>query len=207
MGHFELKHPLILDKLTKMRNQETSSYIFRTNLFEITQLIAYEATKNFPLIDEPIITPVAPMVGQKLENKVVILPILRAGLGMSDALVQLIPTASVGHIGLYRNEETLKPTQYYCKIPSNISECDVIVCDPMIATANSVITVLDMICQLKPKSIRVIGLVAAPEGLTALKEKHPNIDVYVAAIDEKLNENGYIVPGLGDAGDRIFKTK
>lgn len=207
MAHFELKHPLILDKLTKMRNQETSSYIFRANLFEITQLIAYEATKNFPLIDEAIVTPVAPMIGKKLENKVVIVPILRAGLGMSDALFQLIPTASVGHVGLYRNETTLKPTQYYCKLPSCVHECDVIVCDPMIATANSVCSVLDLIKHHQPKSIRVIGLVAAPEGLAVLKQHHPEIDVYVAAIDEKLNEQGYIVPGLGDAGDRIFKTK
>lgn len=205
--HHTVNHPLILDKLTKMRDDKTPSIIFRNNLFEITQLIAYEATRDLELVDVPVNTPVASTIGKKLKNELVIVPILRAGLGMSDALVNLMPTASVGHIGLYRNETTLEPIKYYEKVPTTIKNADVIICDPMIATANSVMATIKIIEKYQPKSIRVVGLVAAPEGLAQLKQHFSHIHVYVAAVDEKLNDIGYIVPGLGDAGDRIFKTK
>ncbi|MDQ0513727.1 uracil phosphoribosyltransferase [Mycoplasmoides fastidiosum] len=205
--HLIIDHPLIKDKLSRMRDEETSSVIFRNNLYEITQLIAYEATKNFLISPKEIQTPVAKTIGYRLKNEVVIVPILRAGLTMSDALLNLMPNSSIGHIGLYRDEKNLVPIKYYEKIPTNVKNSDVIICDPMIATANSIISAIEIIKTYQPLTISVIGLVAAPEGLTKLKQVHPDVKVFCAALDEKLNDKGYIVPGLGDAGDRLFKTK
>lgn len=205
--HHLVDHPLIVDKLTKMRDLKTSSTMFRTFLYEITQLIAYEATKKLLTSDYQITTPLSPMVGKKLTHEITIVPILRAGLGMSDALLNLVPNASVGHIGIYRNETNLQSVKYYEKLPANIANANIIICDPMIATANSIITTINTIKPHHPRSITIIGLVAAPQGLEKLKQKYPEIDVYVAAIDQGLNDQGYIYPGLGDAGDRLFKTK
>lgn len=205
--HIIINHPLIKDKLTRMRDEQTPAVIFRNNLYEITQLIAYEATKNFELVNKRVKTPVDYMDGYVLKNDIVIVPVLRAGLTMSDALVDLMPNASVGHIGLYRNEKTLESIKYYEKMPLNIKKADVIICDPMIATANSIATAIQIVKKYNPLSITIIGLVAAPEGLNKLKFQFPNVNVYCGALDQKLNEHGYIVPGLGDAGDRLFKTK
>lgn len=200
-------HPLISDKLTRMRKIETQSTKFRDNLTEITQLMAYEVTKNYELIDIAIETPVAKTVGKKLKDKVVLIPILRAGLGMVDGLKQLIPTASIGHIGLYRDEETALPKEYYTKMPTSLKGSNAIILDPMLATGGSASEAIKIIKTYQPKTITFVCLVAAPEGLNKIKNEHPDIDIYVAALDEKLNDKCYIVPGLGDAGDRIFGTK
>lgn len=205
--HYLVDHPLIVDKLTKMRDVNTPSILFRNFLYEITQLIAYEATKGYKTVDQEITTPISKMIGKKLVNNITIVPILRAGLGMSDALLNLIPTASVGHVGLYRDEVNLQAMKYYEKLPNEITGSDVIICDPMIATANSVIKTIQIVKEHQPRSIIVIGLVAAPEGLSKVNQHYPDVPVYVAAIDQGLNDHGYIVPGLGDAGDRLFKTK
>lgn len=200
-------HPLIKDKLTRMRKVETQSTKFRDNLNEITQLMAYEVTKNYELIDIEIQTPITSMIGKKLKDKVVLIPILRAGLGMVDGLKQLIPTASIGHIGLYRNEETATPIQYYSKMPSSLTGGNAIILDPMLATGGSASEAINIVKKYNPKSISFLCLVAAPEGLKKLKEEHKDVNIYIGSLDEKLNENSYIVPGLGDAGDRIFGTK
>ncbi len=204
---FEIKHPLIQDKLTRMRNKETNSTTFRDNLQELTTLLAYEATKDMKLIDKEIETPITKMLGKKLENKICLVPILRAGLGMVDPLKNLIPTATIGHIGLYRDESSLDPIEYYSKMPKSIHESDVLVLDPMLATGHSCIKAIDIVKKYNPKSITYIGILASPEGLKNLELKHPDVNIYIASIDKKLNENGYIVPGLGDAGDRLFGTK
>lgn len=200
-------HPLIKDKLTRMRKIETQSTKFRDNLNEITQLMAYEVTKNYELIDIEIETPITKMIGKKLKDKVVLIPILRAGLGMVDGLKQLIPTASIGHIGLYRNEETTTPIQYYSKMPTSLKGGNAIILDPMLATGGSASEAINIVKQYKPKSISFLCLVAAPEGLQKISSEHKDVNIYIGALDEKLNENSYIVPGLGDAGDRIFGTK
>lgn len=200
-------HPLIKDKLTRMRKIETQSTKFRDNLNEITQLMAYEVTKNYELVDIEIETPITKMIGQKLKDKVVLIPILRAGLGMVDGLKQLIPTASIGHIGLYRNEETATPIQYYSKMPTSLKGGNAIILDPMLATGGSASEAINIVKQYKPKSISFLCLVAAPEGLQKISSEHKDVNIYIGALDEKLNENSYIVPGLGDAGDRIFGTK
>lgn len=200
-------HPLIKDKLTRMRKIETQSTKFRDNLNEITQLMAYEVTKDYDLIDIDIETPVAKMTGKKLKDKVVLIPILRAGLGMVDGLKQLIPTASIGHIGLYRDEETALPKQYYCKMPESLKGSNAIILDPMLATGGSASEAIKIVKSYKPRSISFVCLVAAPEGLNKIVKEHPDINVYIASLDEKLNDKCYIVPGLGDAGDRIFGTK
>ncbi|WP_391591978.1 Uracil phosphoribosyltransferase [[Mycoplasma] cavipharyngis] len=205
--HKILDHPLIKDKLTRMRDQNATSIIFRNNLYEITQLIAYEATKNFVLSSKEITTPMQKMTGYSLTNQVVIIPILRAGLTMSDALLDLMPNSCIGHIGLYRDESTLQPIKYYEKMPCNMEHSDVIICDPMIATANSIDAAINLVKKYQPLSISVIGLVAAPEGMAKLAANHPEVNVYCASLDQGLNDHGYIVPGLGDAGDRLFKTK
>ncbi|WP_318031930.1 uracil phosphoribosyltransferase [Ureaplasma miroungigenitalium] len=203
-----IDHPLVKDKLTRMRKKETVSTIFRTNLEELTQLMVYEATKDLTLKNILIDTPVVDQAtGFKLKNKICLVPILRAGIGMVDGVKRLIPTATIGHIGLYRNEETLQPIEYFKKFPHNISESDVIILDPMLATGGSVIAAADIIKKYKPKSIKFICIVASPEGIKNVQEAHPDVDIYAGALDEKLNEHGYIVPGLGDAGDRIFGTK
>lgn len=206
--HKIINHPLIKDKLTRMRKTTTVSTVFRTNLEELTQLMVYEATKDLELNEIEISTPVVDnAIGYKLKNKVCLIPILRAGIGMVDGVKSLIPTATIGHIGLYRNEETLKPVEYFKKFPKNISESDVIILDPMLATGGSVIEAVNIVKKYNPRSIKFVCIVAAPEGLANVEKVHPDVDVYIAALDEKLNENGYITPGLGDAGDRIFGTK
>ena len=201
-------HPLIQHKLTIMRNKYTSSKDFRELVSEIAMLMTYEITRDLPLKDVDVDTPICTTKAKKLAGKkLAVVPILRAGLGMVDGVVKMVPSARIGHIGLYRDEETLQPVEYYCKLPKDISEREVIVVDPMLATGGSAIDAVTQIKLRNPKSIRFMGLIAAPEGVEALTKAHPDVDVYCAALDEKLNEKGYIVPGLGDAGDRIFGTK
>lgn len=201
-------HPLIQHKLTIMRNKYTSSKDFRELVSEIAMLMTYEITRDLPLKDVEVDTPICTTKAKKLAGKkLAVVPILRAGLGMVDGVVKMIPSARIGHIGLYRDEETLQPVEYYCKLPKDISDREVIVVDPMLATGGSAIDAVTQIKLRNPKSIKFMGLIAAPEGVEALTKAHPDVDVYCAALDEKLNEKGYIVPGLGDAGDRIFGTK
>ena len=201
-------HPLVQHKLSLMRDKNCGTKDFRQLLEEIGMLMAYEVTRDLPLKEIEIETPVAPCKTHVLAGKKLgIVPILRAGLGMVDGMLALIPAAKVGHIGLYRNEETLEPVEYYCKLPKDIAEREVIVLDPMLATGGSAIDAITQIKKRGAKSIKFIGIIGAPEGLERLKATHPDVDIYLAALDEKLNENGYIVPGLGDAGDRIFGTK
>ena len=203
-----MDHPLIQHKVTLMRKKETGSKDFRNLLEEITMLMGYEITRDLPLEDVEIETPVAKMIGKQISGKKLgIVPVLRAGLGMVQGMLNLIPTAKVGHIGLYRDPQTLEPVEYYCKLPDDIAEREVIVLDPMLATGGSAVDAITQIKKRGAKSIKFIGIIAAPEGMQRLQEAHPDVDIYVAAMDEKLNENGYIVPGLGDAGDRIFGTK
>lgn len=201
-------HPLIQHKLSILRDINTSSKDFRNLVSEIATLMCYEATRDLPLHEIEIETPLCKCKAKSLEGKkLAFVPILRAGLGMVDGVLQLVPSARVGHIGLYRDPETLKPVEYYCKLPADITERDVIVLDPMLATGGSAIDAISMIKERKPRSIKFMGLIAAPEGIKALREAHPDVDIYLAAEDEKLNDHCYIVPGLGDAGDRIFGTK
>lgn len=203
-----IDHPLIKDKLTRIRKSTTESTKFRENLEELTKLMIYEVTKDFELKTIDIETPVAKTTGYKLKYNTVLVPILRAGLGMVDGVKALIPTAAIGHIGLYRNEETLKPVEYYCKMPPTITDSYTLILDPMLATGGSAIAAIDILkTKYKPRKIIFVCTVASPEGVKALKESHPDIDIYTASLDEKLNSDGYIVPGLGDAGDRIFGTK
>ncbi len=201
-------HPLIQHKLSILRCKETSSKDFRSLVSEIAVLMGYEATRDLPLEDVEIETPICKMTAKHISGKkLAIVPILRAGLGMVDGISSLVPSARIGHIGLYRDEETLTPVEYYCKLPKDISERDVIVVDPMLATGGSAIDAVSQIKLRNPRSIKFMCIIAAPEGVNAFVEKHPDVHVFCAALDEKLNESGYIVPGLGDAGDRIFGTK
>ena len=203
-----VEHPLLQHKLSILRNKQTGTKEFRDLVGEIATLLCYEATRDLPLEEVEIETPITMAKTKVLAGrKLALVPILRAGLGMVDGMLTLIPAAKVGHIGLYRNEETLEPVEYYCKLPKDIAERDVFVLDPMLATGGSAIDAIGQIKKRGAKHIKFIGLIAAPEGLKALHEAHPDVDIYVAAQDEKLNENGYIIPGLGDAGDRIFGTK
>ena len=203
-----IDHPLIQHKLTIMRDKNTGSKDFKELLKEIALLMGYEVTRDFPLQDVEIETPMQKMTAKKISGKkVAIVPILRAGLGMVDGLLTLIPVAKVGHIGLYRNEETHKPVFYYCKLPFDINERLVILTDPMLATGGSACDALDLLKEKGCSNIRLMCLVSAPEGIKAVQERHPDVDIYTASVDEKLNENAYILPGLGDAGDRIFGTR
>lgn len=203
-----LDHPLLQHKLSILRDERTGVKEFREIVSEIAALECYEATRDLPLEDVEIKTPVATGTFKQLAGKkLAIVPILRAGLGMVDGMLTLLPAAKVGHIGLYRNEETLEPVEYYCKLPSDIAERDVMVLDPMLATGGSAVDAIAQIKKRGAKSIKFLAIIAAPEGLERLHAAHPDVDIYVAALDEKLNENGYIIPGLGDAGDRIFGTK
>ena len=203
-----IDHPLIHHKLTLMRDKNTSSKDFRALLNEISLLMGYELTRDLPLTDVTVETPVATATMKKIAGKkLAIVPILRAGLGMVDGILTLIPAARVGHIGLYRDPETHLPVEYYCKLPNDVAERDLIVVDPMLATGGSSIAAIDFIKQRGCKSITLMCLVGCPEGVAALQEAHPDVDLYIAAIDDHLNENKYIVPGLGDAGDRLFGTK
>lgn len=203
-----IDHPLIQHKLTIMRDINTGSKDFRELLEEIALLMGYEVTKNFQLEDVEIETPICKMTSKMLTGKkVAIIPILRAGLGMVDGLRRLIPAAKVGHIGLYRDPESLKPVEYYCKLPADIQEREVIVTDPMLATGGSACGAIKLLKDKGAVNIRLMCLIAAPVGIEAVRNEHPDVDIYVAHVDEKLNNHGYIVPGLGDAGDRIFGTK
>ncbi len=203
-----IDHPLIQHKLTMMRKKETGTKDFRELLEEISMLMTYEITRDFPLKDVEIETPVAKCVGKELADtrKVCVVPILRAGLGLQSGVVNMIPAAKIGHIGLYRDPETLKPVEYYCKMPSDIAERTMLVVDPMLATGGSAAAAITMLKEKGAKKLILMCLVAAPEGVKVINDEHPDVPVYVAAVDEKLNEHGYIVPGLGDAGDRIFGT-
>lgn len=202
-----IDHPLIQHKLTIMRKKETSSADFRKLLEEITMLMGYEATRDLPLEDVEIETPIQKTVGKRLTGKkIAIVPVLRAGFGMVQGLLDLIPSARIGVIGLYRDPETLKPVEYYCKLP-NIENRSFIIVDPMLATGGSSVAAIQILKDRGVKDIRLMCLVAAPEGVDTVNKAHPDVKIYTAAVDECLNEHGYIVPGLGDAGDRIFGTK
>ena len=204
-----LDHPLLQHKLTILRDKNTGVKEFREAVGEIAALMCYEATRNLPTEEIAIETPVAPATSRVLAGKkLAIVPILRAGLGMVDTMISLIPSAKVGHIGLFRDPETHLPVKYYCKMPPDISERQVFLVDPMLATGGSVIAAIDILKnEYGCKSITLMNIIAAPEGIAAVTEAHPDIDLYVTAVDEKLNEHAYIVPGLGDCGDRIFGTK
>ena len=205
---YELKHPLIQHKLSILRSKKTGVKEFRELVSEISGLMCYEATRNLPVEEVMVQTPVATAKCYKLAGKkLAIIPILRAGLGMVDAMLDLIPSAKVGHIGLYRDPETHQPVEYYCKLPEDIGKRQVFVVDPMLATGGSAIAAIDFLKQHGCKQIIMMNVIGCPEGVKAVQEAHPDVDIYVAAIDEKLNEHAYIVPGLGDAGDRIFGTK
>ena len=202
-----IDHPLIQHKLTLMRCKETGTKDFRELLEEIAMLMAYEITRDFPLKEIDIETPVAKCKAKVLAGKKVgVVPILRAGLGMLNGVVNMIPEARVGHVGMYRDPKTLKPVEYYCKLPSDVAERTLIVVDPMLATGGSASAALTLLKEEGAKSIILMCLVAAPEGIKVINKEHPEVPLYVAAIDEKLNDKGYIIPGLGDAGDRIFGT-
>ena len=203
-----MDHPLIAHKIGIIRKKETGTREFRDMVSEIGALITYEATTDLKLQDVEIETPICKTTVKELAGKkLAVIPILRAGLGMVEGVLTMIPSAKVGHIGLYRNEETLEPVEYYCKIPKDCSERDVFVVDPMLATGGSAIAAIQMLKNRGVKNMRFLCVIAAPEGVKKLQEAHPDVDIYIGALDEHLNENGYIVPGLGDAGDRIFGTK
>lgn len=200
-------HPLIKHKLSIMRDKNTSTKDFRENLNEIGSLMVYETTRDLPLEEVEIETPMTKMTGSHLARDIVVAPILRAGLGMTQGILDLIPNAKVAHIGLYRDEETLEPHTYFEKYPKNIAESITYVVDPMLATGGSAVAAIDMVKKQGAKNIKLVCLVGAQEGVDAVEKAHPDVDIYLAALDEGLNGNGYIVPGLGDAGDRIFGTK
>ncbi len=203
-----LDHPLIQHKLAILRSKETSVKEFRELVGEIAGLMCYEATRNLPVKEVKVETPITTATCHMLAGKkMAIVPILRAGLGMVDSMVSLIPSAKIGHIGLYRDPKTHKPVEYYCKLPDDIGNRQVFVVDPMLATGGSAIAAIDFLKQHGCKNIIMMNIIGAPEGVEAVTKAHPDVDVYLAALDERLNENAYIVPGLGDAGDRIFGTK
>ena len=211
MGKFNvLDHPLIQHKLTMIRQKDCGTKVFREVVNEISMLMAYEVSRDLPLEDVEIETPLVKTTLKTLAGKkVAIIPILRAGLGMVDGILELIPAAKIGHVGMYRDHDTLQPVEYFVKLPSDISERQLFVVDPMLATGGSAVAAIDALLKrgAQPNSIKFCCLVAAPEGVKVLQEAHPEIDIYAAALDERLNENGYILPGLGDAGDRLFGTK
>lgn len=207
MAVIEINHPLIQHKLTILRNIGTDTKDFRENLNEIAKLMTYEATKNLKLEETEVTTPLMSTIGHTLQDRLAIVPILRAGLGMVDGIQDLIPTAKVGHIGVYRNEETLEPVYYYCKLPVDITSRKIIVVDPMLATGGSAVYAIDYLKSEGVKDIIFMCLVAAPEGIAKLLNKHPDVSIYTAKIDQGLTKEGYIYPGLGDCGDRIFGTK
>ena len=201
-------HPLIQHKLTLLRDKNTGSKEFRALVSEIATLMCYEATRDLPLEEVEIETPIAIAKAKVISGKkLAFVPILRAGTGMLDGVLALVPSAKVGHIGMYRDPVTVKPVPYYCKLPSDISEREVIVLDPMLATGGSSVAAIQMLKDKGVKHIRFVCIIAAPEGVERMKKEHPDVDLYIGSLDEKLNDHGYIVPGLGDAGDRIFGTK
>ena len=203
-----LDHPLLQHKLCILRDKKTGTRDFRTTVSEIAMLMCYEATRNLPLQEIEVETPVGLAKCHCIAGKkIAIVPILRAGLGMVDGILDLIPSAKVGHIGLYRDPDTLEPVEYYCKMPNDIAEREVIILDPMLATGGSASAAIQFIKNYEVKNIKLMNIIAAPEGIQRVHHDHPDVDIYCAALDEKLNDHGYIVPGLGDAGDRIFGTK
>ena len=203
-----MDHPLIQHKIGIIRKKDTSSKEFREMISEIAMLMCYEATRDLKLADVEIDTPICKTTVKELKGKkLAVVPILRAGLGMVDGMLAMIPAAKVGHIGLYRDPETLNPVEYYCKLPADCAEREVFVVDPMLATGGSSVAAIQMLKDKGCKKIHFMCIIAAPEGVEKMKEVHPDVDMYIGALDEKLNDHGYIVPGLGDAGDRIFGTK
>ena len=203
-----LDHPLIKHKVAIMRDKTTGTKEFKAVAREIAMLMCYEATRDLAVEDVTVETPITTTTCQMLAGKkLAVVPILRAGLGMVDGILELIPSAKIGHIGLYRDEETLEPVEYFCKMPSDIQERDIFIVDPMLATGGSACDAVKMLKARGAKNIKFLCLIAAPEGVAKLQAAHPDVDIYCASLDERLNENGYIVPGLGDAGDRIFGTK
>jgi uracil phosphoribosyltransferase len=205
---FVINHPLVQHKLTLMRDKDVSTSSFRRFLREIASLMAYEVTADIALQDIEIETPLEKMTGKVMDGKkLVFASILRAGTGLLDGMLDVVPGARVGHVGLYRDPKTLTAVEYYFKMPEHMSERDVVVVDPMLATGNSAIAAIERIKELRPKSIKFVCLVGCPEGVKAMREAHPDVPIYAAAIDRQLNDHGYIMPGLGDAGDRIFGTK
>lgn len=203
-----MDHPLISHKISLIRREDLGSKDFREMISEIAMLICYEATRGLKLQDVQIKTPICEMTGKELAGKkLAVVPILRAGLGMVEGMLAMIPAAKVGHIGLYRDPETLEAVEYFCKLPADCEERDVFVVDPMLATGASSVAAVQMLKDKGVKNIRFLCIIAAPEGVKRMQEAHPDVDIYIGALDEKLNDHGYIVPGLGDAGDRIFGTK
>lgn len=196
-----------MHKLTIMRNKDTGTKDFRENLDEIAELMAYEVCRDLPVKPVSVETPIGPTTGSTISREIVICPILRAGIGLLDGIRRLVPTAKVGFIGMYRDEETLQPHEYFAKFPSNLEDAIVMVVDPMLATGGSAVDAINAVKKRGAKNIRLVCLVGVPEGVKKVQEAHPDVDIYLAALDDHLNENGYIVPGLGDAGDRIFGTK
>lgn len=203
-----LDHPLLQHKLSILRDENTGVKDFREVVSEIATLMCYEATRDLPLEEVEIKTPITTAKFKMIAGKkLAIVPVLRAGLGMVDGILTLIPSVKVGHIGLYRDPDTLEPVEYYCKMPTDIAERDVIILDPMLATGGSASAAIQFIKNYEVKHIKLMNIIAAPEGIACIQKDHPDVEIYVAAVDEKLNDHGYIVPGLGDAGDRIFGTK
>ena len=203
-----IDHPLVQHKLTLMRRKDASTNTFRTLLNELSSLMAYEVTRDMPLQDVQVETPLETMTGKTIDGKkLVFVSILRAGNGILEGMLNVVPGARVGHVGLYRDPATLQAVEYYFKMPSEMAERDIIVVDPMLATGNSAIAAIDRLKKLQPKSIKFVCLLTCPEGIAALQKAHPDVAIYTAAIDRQLNNHGYILPGLGDAGDRIFGTK
>ncbi len=203
-----MDHPLIQHKISLIRDENTGTKDFRELVEEIAMLMAFEVTRDLPLEEIEVTTPVAKAKAKVIAGKTVgIIPILRAGLGMVDGILKLIPGAKVGHIGLYRDPETLKPVEYYCKLPTDAAERDMIIVDPMLATGGSANGAIELLKGYGIKNIKLVCLIAAPEGIKAVEEQHPDVDMFIAALDDHLNDHGYIVPGLGDAGDRLFGTK
>ena len=204
---FVSEHPLIHTKMAMLRDEQTGTKEFREIIGEVASLLLYEATRDLPLKEVQVKTPIATATCKTIDTKLAMVPILRAGLGMTDGLLNLLPAAKIGHIGLYRDETTLEPVEYYCKLPADCAEREVFVVDPMLATGGSSIAAIQLLKDKGCKSIRLLCIIAAPEGVKAMQEAHPDVDIYIGAMDQKLNDHGYIVPGLGDAGDRIFGTK
>ena len=205
---YVMEHPLIQHKISNIRRKDVGSKDFRAMISEIAMLMCYEATRDLKLEEVKIETPICETTGKMLAGKkLAVVPILRAGLGMVEGMLAMIPAAKVGHIGLYRDPETLEPVEYYCKLPADCEEREVFVVDPMLATGGSSVAAIRMLKEKGVKNIRFMCIIAAPEGVKKMQEEHPDVDVYVGALDDHLNEHGYIVPGLGDAGDRIFGTK
>ncbi len=202
-----LDHPLLRHKLAILRDKETGVKEFREIVGEIATLMCYEATRHIPTVEREVETPIAKTKVQVMETLTTVVPILRAGLGMVDPVLKLLPSARVGHLGLYRDPDTHEPVKYYCKMPENIAESNVLIVDPMLATGGSAVAAITFIKEYGCKSITLMNIIAAPEGIAAVTKSHPDVNIFVAAVDEGLNEHAYIVPGLGDAGDRIFGTK